>query len=116
MRTSGKPALLDVFGKLMRRDHSFLAKGMPELDNYLHYRIVGTSPPRRLALRKQITDLIRDITNRRQLNQGIDHVFNDADHSPELMEFDSQELAKRWYPGDVARRGEESKERFISHR
>lgn len=114
MRTSGKLALLDLFGKLTRCDHSFLAKGMPELDNYLHYRIVGTSSPRRLAVRKQITDLIRDITNRRQLNQGIDHVFDDAD--PELMEFGSQELAKRWYPGDVARRGEESKERFISHR
>ncbi|KAJ9092685.1 hypothetical protein QFC21_006752 [Naganishia friedmannii] len=50
----------------------FLAKGMPELDAHLHYRIVDVSS--------------------------------------------IKELTKRWYPGDVARRAEKNKERFISHR
>ncbi|GHJ89871.1 hypothetical protein NliqN6_6273 [Naganishia liquefaciens] len=59
-------------GSSVHADKRFLAKGMPELDQYLHYRIVDVSS--------------------------------------------IKELAKRWYPGDVARRGEKEKERFISHR
>lgn len=81
-RTSGKPSPLEnLFVKLMRRDHSFLAKGMPELDNYLHYRIVGKFPPPRHASQQQITDPIPDIANRRQFNQGIIAVHRSRDHN-----------------------------------
>lgn len=83
---------------------------MPELDRYLHYRIVG----------KSINDAVCD---------GLPTVFSDSidvssikvrpEDRRRKLKVDlscAQELAKRWYPGDVARRGEQEKERFISHR
>ncbi|KAJ9094317.1 hypothetical protein QFC19_008002 [Naganishia cerealis] len=84
-------------GSSVHADKRFLAKGMPELDAHLHYRIVGTFVP-------------CSIGHVSRLDWSITHFLLSLDVSS------IKELAKRWYPGDVARRAEKNKERFISHR